>query len=57
MKLNSSNRLQLRLQSGVFLLLFVAVLVLLAWLSQLYTVSIDMSSNQRNSLSRVTSSG
>ena len=54
MKLNSRARLQLRIQSGVFLLLFIAVLVLLAWLSQRYPVTIDMSSNQRNSLSQET---
>jgi len=54
MKLNSRARLQLRLQSGVFLLLFLALLALLAWFSQRYPVSIDMSSNQRNSLSAET---
>lgn len=54
MKLNARARLQLRIQSGVFLLLFVALLALLAWLSQRYPVSIDMSSNQRNSLSAET---
>jgi ABC-type uncharacterized transport system involved in gliding motility auxiliary subunit len=53
-KLNSRARLQLRIQSGVFLLLFIALLVLLAWLSQRYPVTIDMSSNQRNSLSQET---
>ena len=51
MKLNSRARLQLRLQSGVFLVLFVACWRCWAWLSQRYPVSIDMSSNQRNSLS------
>lgn len=54
MKLNSRARLQLRIQSGVFLLLFVGLLALLAWLSQRYPVTIDMSSNQRNSLSQET---
>ena len=54
MKLNSRARLQLRIQSGVFLLLFVALLALLAWLTQRYPVTIDMSSNQRNSLSQET---
>jgi len=53
-KLNSRARLQLRIQSGVFLLLFVGLLALLAWLSQRYPVTIDMSSNQRNSLSQET---
>ncbi|MCG6891665.1 MAG: GldG family protein [Gammaproteobacteria bacterium] len=54
MKLNSRARLQLRIQSSVFLLLFVGLLALLAWLSQRYPVTIDMSSNQRNSLSQET---
>ncbi len=54
MKLNSRVRLQLRIQSGIFLLLFVALLALLAWLSQRYPVTIDMSTNQRNSLSQET---
>jgi ABC-type uncharacterized transport system involved in gliding motility auxiliary subunit len=53
-KLNSRARLQLRIQSSVFLLLFVGLLALLAWLSQRYPVTIDMSSNQRNSLSQET---
>ncbi|MDC1286573.1 GldG family protein [Gammaproteobacteria bacterium] len=54
MRLNSRARLQLRIQSGVFLLLFVGLLALLAWLSQRYPVTIDMSTNQRNSLSQET---
>jgi len=53
-KLNSRVRLQIRIQSGIFLLLFVALLALLAWLSQRYPVVIDMSTNQRNSLSQET---
>ena len=55
MKLNARARLQIRLQSGVFLLLFIALLVVLAWLSNRYPVTIDMSANQRNSLSQETS--
>ncbi len=54
MKLNSRVRLQIRVQSGIFLLLFVALLALLAWLSQRYPVTIDMSTNQRNSLAQET---
>jgi hypothetical protein len=53
-KLNSSARLQIRVQSSIFLLLFIALLALLAWLSQRYPVTIDMSTNQRNSLSQET---
>jgi ABC-type uncharacterized transport system involved in gliding motility auxiliary subunit len=53
-KLNSRVRLQIRVQSSIFLLLFVALLALLAWLSQRYPVTIDMSTNQRNSLSQET---
>ncbi len=54
MKFDSRARLQLRIQSSVFLLLFIALLALLAWLSQRYPVSIDMTTNQRNSLSQET---
>jgi ABC-type uncharacterized transport system involved in gliding motility auxiliary subunit len=54
MKLNSRARLQSRLQSSVFLILFIALLVVLAWLSNRYPLTIDMSANQRNSLSQET---
>jgi ABC-type uncharacterized transport system involved in gliding motility auxiliary subunit len=54
MKLNSRARLQIRLQSSVFLILFIALLVVLAWLSNRYPLTIDMSANQRNSLSQET---
>jgi ABC-type uncharacterized transport system involved in gliding motility auxiliary subunit len=54
MKLNSRARLQLRLQSLVFLLLFVALLAVLAWISNRYSLVIDLSANQRNSLSQET---
>ncbi len=52
MIVNASLRRQMRLQSSLFLVLFVAVLGLLAWLSQLYSLDIDLSANQRNSLSQ-----
>ena len=52
MKVNSRVRLQFRIQSGVFLLLFIGLLVALAWLSNRYPLTIDMSANQRNSLSQ-----
>lgn len=51
MIVNASLRRQIRLQSSLFLLLFIIVLGLLAWLSQRYPVSFDLSKNQRNSLS------
>ncbi len=54
MKLNSRARLQIRLQSSIFLLLFVALLAVLAWLSNRHSVTFDMSANQRNSLSEET---
>ncbi len=52
MKVDARTRLQYRIQSSVFLLLFVALLVVLAWISDRYPFSIDMSANQRNSLSQ-----
>ncbi|MCP4983495.1 MAG: GldG family protein [Gammaproteobacteria bacterium] len=51
MKVDARVRLQLRIQSGVFLILFIALLGIIAWLSQRYPVTVDMSVNQRNSLS------
>ncbi len=45
-------RWQIRLQSGLFVILFLCALGLLAWLSKLYFVSIDLSENERNSLSQ-----
>ena len=54
MKMNARQRLQYRVQSGVFLLLFVALLAALGWLSNRHPVVFDMSANQRNSLSEET---
>jgi ABC-type uncharacterized transport system involved in gliding motility auxiliary subunit len=51
-KVNSRVRLQFRIQSGIFLLLFIGLLAALAWLSNRYPLTIDMSANQRNSLSQ-----
>jgi len=51
-KVDSRVRLQFRLQSGIFLLLFIALLTVLAWLTNRYPYTFDMSSNQRNSLSQ-----
>ena len=52
MKVNARTRLQYRIQSGVFLVLFVALLAVLAWLTERYQLSFDMSANERNSLSQ-----
>ena len=51
MKVDARMRLQYRIQSGVFVVLFIAFLAVLAWISERYPLSIDMSANQRNSLS------
>ena len=51
MLLASRLRWQFRLQSGLFVVLFLATMGLLAWLSQLNPMSIDLTANQRNSLS------
>jgi len=53
-KVNSRMRLQYRIQSGVFLILFIGLLAVLAWISERYPVSFDMSANERNSLSQET---
>ncbi|MDH3760112.1 MAG: GldG family protein [Gammaproteobacteria bacterium] len=52
MKVNARTRLQYRIQSGVFLLLFIALMAVLAWITDRYSLTIDMSANQRNSLSQ-----
>ncbi len=51
MKVSARSRLQYHLQSGVFVVLFIVLLGILAWLSNRYPVSVDLSANQRNSLS------
>jgi ABC-type uncharacterized transport system involved in gliding motility auxiliary subunit len=52
--MDSRLRWQIRLQSGLFVVLFLSVVGLLGWLSQLNPLSIDLSANQRNSLSAET---
>jgi ABC-type uncharacterized transport system involved in gliding motility auxiliary subunit len=54
MKLNNKTRLQLRIQSSLFLVLFIGFVGLLAWLSTQYSWSIDLTANQSNSLSQPT---
>ncbi len=51
MRINAKTRLQLRLQSSFFALLFIIFIGLLAWLSTRWQLSFDLSANQRNSLS------
>lgn len=51
MKLNNKTRLQLRIQSSLFIILFIGFIGLLAWLSTQYSYSIDLTANQSNSLS------
>ena len=52
MKVDSRMRLQYRIQSSIFLVLFIALLAVLAWITERYPLSIDMSANERNSLSQ-----
>jgi ABC-type uncharacterized transport system involved in gliding motility auxiliary subunit len=51
-KVDARTRLQYRIQSGVFLLLFIALMAVLASITDRYSLTIDMSANQRNSLSQ-----
>ncbi len=51
MKLNNKTRLQLRIQSSLFVVLFIGFVGLLAWLSTQYSFSIDLTANLSNSLS------
>jgi ABC-type uncharacterized transport system involved in gliding motility auxiliary subunit len=52
--IDSRLRWQFRLQSSLFVVLFLALMGLLAWLSQLNPLTIDLTANQRNSLSAET---
>ncbi len=54
MKVDARSRWQYRVQSAVFVVLFIVLLGVVAWLSQRFNVAIDLSSNQRNSLSAET---
>ncbi len=51
MKINKKTHLQLKIQSGLFVVLFIAFSGVLAWLSTQYKFSIDLTANQSNSLS------
>ncbi len=51
MKVTKNSRRQIRLQNIVFVLLFVLVVGLLAWLSQRYQYQADWTANNRNTLS------
>lgn len=48
--MDSRQRLQYRVQSGVFLVLFIALLAAVGWFSNRHAVSIDLSAGERNSL-------
>lgn len=54
MKIDRLIRRSLRLQQGLFLLLFITILTLLAWLGQRYQYQVDLSSTARHSLSPAT---
>ena len=51
MILDKATRRKIRLQSTLFLVLFLLVMAIIAWLTQLHSVSFDLTKNERNSLS------
>ena len=51
MEINRKTRLQFRIQNLVFLVLFLAVIGLLAWLSQRYSYESDWTATGRHTLS------
>ncbi len=51
MEITPKTRWQYRLQSGLFLILFLAVIGLLAWISHRYDYEADWTANGRNTLS------
>ena len=54
MKINSKTQRQLRIQNSVFYLLMVGLVILLAQLSIKTDTQIDLTANQRHSLSDTT---
>lgn len=54
MKIDKLVRRSLRQQQGLFLLLFITILTLLAWLGQRYQYEIDLSASGRHSLGPAT---
>jgi ABC-type uncharacterized transport system involved in gliding motility auxiliary subunit len=51
MKLSSQSRLQLTVQKIIFLLLFISIIGMLAWLTNVYFHQFDLTANKRHSLS------
>jgi len=51
MKLSNQSRLQLNIQKVIFLLLFLCVIGMLAWVSNHYNQQFDLTANKRHSLS------
>lgn len=51
MKLSRHSQLQLSIQKGIFLLLFISILGMLAWVSNHYNQQFDLTENKRHSLS------
>ena len=51
MKLSNQSRLQLTIQKAIFLLLFLCIIGMLAWVSNHYNQQFDLTANKRHSLS------
>ncbi len=51
MKLSNQSRLQLSIQKFIFLLLFLSIIGMLAWVSNHYNQQFDLTANKRHSLS------
>ncbi len=51
MKLSRQSRLQLSIQKTIFLLLFISIIGMLAWVSNHYNHQFDLTANNRHSLS------
>jgi len=52
MKLSNQSRLQLTVQKLIFLLLFLSIIGMLAWLTDHYNYQFDLTANKRHSLSQ-----
>lgn len=51
MKLSRQSRIQLTIQKFIFLLLFISIIGMLAWITNFYSYQFDLTANKRHSLS------
>ena len=55
MKLSNKTRVQLTIQKTIFLVLFISIIGMLAWITNNYNKQFDLTANKRHSLSNSSS--